>query len=66
MKYANLLEWELARQWGNIPLSDWTAMEGDEQAHYIAVYRVKMQMDAVLANEQIKKARRAQQRAGRG
>lgn len=41
-------------------------MTGDEQAYYIAVYRVKMQLDAVLAHEETKKARRAGMRGQRG
>lgn len=65
MKYSSLLEWELARQWNNISPPDWEAMEGYEQSYYIAIYRVKMQMDAVLAHEQVKKARRSAMRSGR-
>lgn len=65
MTYASLLEWELARQWNNIPPPTWETMEGSEQAYYIAIYRTKMQMDAVLSHEEVKKARRAGERRGR-
>lgn len=60
ISYTPALEWELARQWHHIAPAEWDEMDGDEQAKYIAVYRIHYQIEGV-----IQKARQDDQKRGR-
>lgn len=62
LSYAPQLDWALAAQWWHYELEAFYALDGDEQAYLVAVYRAKHQMDAVVAHEQYKEATRASKR----
>lgn len=64
LAFAPVLEWELARQWNGISPAEWHTMDGYEQSRYVAVYRAKHHMDAVIAYHQAEEAKR-NSRAGR-
>lgn len=56
VRYALRLEAEFARQWHHISPAEWDAMDGNHQAYYVAVYRAKHQLEAVVAHNQAKDA----------
>ena len=58
MRYADELEWRFASRWSGIAWEDFQAMEGDEQSAVVAAYRCQMQIDAILAQEQMRKMNR--------
>lgn len=58
VSYSPELEAELARQWNHIGPYDWEALDGDQQARYIAVYRVHFQIEGVVVKAQADAARR--------
>lgn len=64
VSYSPMLEWELVRQWHHISPAEWNEMQGDEQAKYIAVYRVHHQIEGVLAKKQADDAKRSRRKYG--
>lgn len=58
VSYSTELEAELARQWHHIGPAEWEAMDGDQQARYIAVHRVYHQIEGVVAKAQADEAKR--------
>jgi len=55
------MEWALAAHWwGYQRIEDFEALDTEEQAKLIAVYRAQAQMEAVVAHEQSKDAKRKQ------
>lgn len=55
VRYTAELEAELARIANLIAPDAWEAMDGDQQAAAIAVYRAQQQIEAVIAHERSKK-----------
>lgn len=62
VRYTLRLEAEFARQWHTIAPAEWEAMDGRQQARYVAVYRAKHQLDAVVAHNQAKDAEKKSRR----
>lgn len=52
----------MAAKWANYTQEGFRDLDGDDQAEIIALYRCSLMMEAVVANEQTKKARRAANR----
>jgi hypothetical protein len=52
VRYAPHLEWGLAAQWWGESWERFCAMDGDDQAFLIAVYRTKTRLDAVIQWDQ--------------
>jgi hypothetical protein len=57
-----VLEWRLAAQWRGYKWEEFAALEGEEMSVIVAEYRVKHQMEAVMAFEQAKAAERRARR----
>lgn len=57
LRHNSILEWELARIWSGISITEWEAMDGDRQSFHVAAYKVKHQEDAILAHDQAEKAK---------
>lgn len=58
IRHAAILEWALAAHWWGMAWEDFCERDGDDQAFYVAVYRTKMQIDAVTAWWQAKQRKR--------
>lgn len=62
MTYEPALEWFFACRWWGIDWAVWAALDADEQARRIAVYRVEAQMRAVESWEQARRHEEAARR----
>ena len=58
MRYADELEWRFAARWSGYTWDHFQALEGDEQSAVVAAYRCQMQIDAILAQEQMRRMNR--------
>ena len=63
LTYSPLLHWRLVAKWAEYSWPEWEKLEPDLQAFEIAAYETHMQAEAVLHEEQRKKA---EQQAKRG
>lgn len=66
LAFAQELEWELAAHWWRYKPEEFAMLDGDEQSRRVAVYRIQHQMEAVVAQEQAKEAKRAARKGRRG
>lgn len=60
ISYSPILDWIFAAVWANYTPTAFFELDGDEQALIVAAYRSKHQIDAVLAQDQIKRRNRRQ------
>lgn len=58
MKYSITLDWEMACQWWGYTREGFAALDVDEQARIIAVYRTSKLMESVVAQYQIDEMKR--------
>lgn len=70
VSYSREFEWFLAARWAGYRWREFRMLDGEEQSHIVAAYRVQMQIEAVLAKEsrprrQPKKPQRKTGRRGR-
>lgn len=56
--YAPEFEWLLAARWAGYTLREYRRLSGDEQSEILALYRGQVQIDAVLAQEERRRAER--------
>lgn len=66
ISYSPALEWRLAARWAHYRYEEFVALEGEAQSEIVAAYRIAMQMEAVLAQEQAREMRQAQRRGTGG
>lgn len=62
IEYAPELHWRLAAAWANYTWEQFQKLDGEDQAAHIAAYESKMQIEAVLAREQIMRMKRSMPR----
>jgi hypothetical protein len=59
LRYNQLYEWREAARWAGYRYSEFESLEGDEQARIVAHYRIRHQIDAVLAEDQQRRMKRS-------
>jgi hypothetical protein len=57
VSYAPELEWRLAARWAGYRYEDFTLLAGEEQSGTVAAYRVNGHIEALMAQEQSRRAR---------
>lgn len=63
--YSDQFEWRLAAQDSHYRYADFEQLDGDEQSRIVAFYRQRRRMEAVMADDQARTARRNRGRAGK-
>jgi hypothetical protein len=63
VSYAPELEWRLAARWAGYRYEDFALLDGEEQSDTVAAYRVNGHIEALMAQEQSRRARRRLPRA---
>lgn len=65
--YSRELEWIMAAVWANYKPdeTDFFALDGERQSTIVAAYRTHNQIEAVIAYEQVKEARRNAKKKGK-
>lgn len=63
ISYAPELEWIFTSQWAHYKYEEFEALPGYRQAALVAAYRIKQQMEAVLAEVSARELKRQQAQA---